>query len=168
MTTDSRCAGEIPCYLNDNGECVATDEWMCTRPQWTHGHPLRVVTLCSGYDSQCLALDEPFPFSVTTRESASNQEFLITYKTMKAKPRIRKITPRECFRLMGVGEAQIDVILSAVSNSAAYVLAGNSIVAGGHYTDENGNVNGVLYNIFRKLLIETGRDKQPNDQLTLF
>lgn len=57
MTTDSRCAGAIPCYLNDNGECVATDEWMCTRPQWTHEHPLRVVTLCSGYDSQCLALD---------------------------------------------------------------------------------------------------------------
>lgn len=87
---------------------------------------------------------------------------------MRAKPRIRKITPRECFRLMGVGEAQIDIILSAVSNSAAYVLAGNSIVAGGNYTDEDGNVDGVLYNIFRKLLIETGRDKQPNEQLTLF
>ena len=84
------------------------------------------------------------------------------------KARIRKITPRECFRLMGVGETQIDTILSVVSNSAAYALAGNSIVAGGNYTDENGNVDGVLYNIFRKLLIETGRDKQPNDQLTLF
>lgn len=35
-------------------------------------------------------------------------------------------------------------------------------------TDENGNVDGVLYNIFRKLLVETGRDKQPNDQLSLF
>lgn len=57
MVTDSRCAGAIPCYLNDNGECVATEEWMCTRPQWAREHPLRVVTLCSGYDSQCLALD---------------------------------------------------------------------------------------------------------------
>lgn len=84
------------------------------------------------------------------------------------KARIRKITPRECFRLMGVGEAQIDTILSVVSNSAAYALADNSIVAGGNYTDENGNVDGVLYNIFRKLLLETGRDKQENDQLTLF
>ena len=73
MTTDKRCAGDIPCYLNDNGECVAT-----------------------------------------------------------------------------------------------YALAGNSIVADGNYTDENGNVDGVLYNIFRKLLVETGRDKQPNDQLSLF
>lgn len=49
-----------------------------------------------------------------------------------------------------------------------YIASGNSIVAGGNYTDEDGNVDGVLYNIFRKLLIETGRDKQPNDQLTLF
>ena len=26
-------------------------------PQYDHEHPLRVVTLCSGYDSQCLALE---------------------------------------------------------------------------------------------------------------
>ena len=43
--------------------------------------------------------------------------------------RIRKLTPRECFRLMGVGEAEIDMLLSSgISNSQLYKLAGNSIV----------------------------------------
>ena len=42
--------------------------------------------------------------------------------------RIRKLTPRECFRLMGVDEPDIDTLLSAgISNSQLYKLAGNSI-----------------------------------------
>lgn len=43
--------------------------------------------------------------------------------------RIRKLTPRECFRLMGVQEHDIDTLLNAgISNSQLYKLAGNSIV----------------------------------------
>lgn len=43
--------------------------------------------------------------------------------------RIRKLTPRTCFRLMGVAENDIDAIInSGLSNSAQYKLAGNSIV----------------------------------------
>ena len=43
--------------------------------------------------------------------------------------RIRKLTPRECFRLMGVSDRDIDTLLSAgISNSQLYKLAGNSIV----------------------------------------
>ena len=43
--------------------------------------------------------------------------------------RIRKLTPRECFRLMGVSERDIDTLLNAgISNSQLYKLAGNSIV----------------------------------------
>jgi len=53
--------------------------------------------------------------------------------------RIRKLTPREALRLMDVSENDIDIILSEVSNTQAYKLAGNSIV-----------VN-VLVEIFRKL-----------------
>ena len=68
--------------------------------------------------------------------------------------RIRKPTPRECFRLMDVDDADIDKIqATGLSNSAQYKLAGNSIV-----------VN-VLYHIFRKLLIETENESQ---QLSLF
>lgn len=68
--------------------------------------------------------------------------------------RIRKLTPRECFRLMGVDDKDIDKIQAAgVSNSAQYKLAGNSIVVD------------VLFHIFRKMFIETDNEGQ---QLTLF
>ena len=43
--------------------------------------------------------------------------------------RIRKLTPRECFRLMGMRDADIDKIQEAgISNTQQYKLAGNSIV----------------------------------------
>ena len=71
--------------------------------------------------------------------------------------RIRKLTPRECFRLMGVAEKDIDTIQSSsVSKSAQYRLAGNSIVVD------------TLYHILRKLLVETAPEHQPGEQLTLF
>ena len=42
--------------------------------------------------------------------------------------RIRKLTPTECFRLMGVDDKDIDTLLNAsISNSQLYKLAGNSI-----------------------------------------
>lgn len=65
--------------------------------------------------------------------------------------RIRKLTPKECFRLMGVEDRDIDRMqASGLSNSAQYKLAGNSIVVD------------VLYHIFRKLLVETqNEDTQP-------
>lgn len=68
--------------------------------------------------------------------------------------RIRKLTPRECFRLMGVDDSDIDKIQAAgISNSAQYKLAGNSIVVD------------VLYHIFRKMFVEKDNE---NRQLTLF
>lgn len=68
--------------------------------------------------------------------------------------RIRKLTPRECFRLMGVDDADIDKIqASGISNSQQYKCAGNSIVVD------------VLYHIFRKMFCEVENE---NDQLTLF
>ena len=73
---------------------------------------------------------------------------------MHPKYRIRKLTPRECFRLMDVDDADIDKIQGAgISNSQQYKLAGNSIV-----------VN-VLYHIFRKMFVEQGNEEQ---QLKLF
>ena len=70
------------------------------------------------------------------------------------KIRIRKLTPKECFRLMGVEDKDIDKIQkSGLSNSAQYKLAGNSIVVD------------VLYHLFRKMFVETHNESQ---QLTLF
>ena len=43
--------------------------------------------------------------------------------------RIRKLTPKECFRLMGLTDEEIHMIQSlGISNSQQYKLAGNSIV----------------------------------------
>lgn len=71
--------------------------------------------------------------------------------------RIRKLTPRECFRLMGVDDQDIDKIqASGISNSGQYKLAGNSIVVD------------VLYHIFRKMFIQTEADIEKGEQLTLF
>lgn len=68
--------------------------------------------------------------------------------------RIRKLTPRECFRLMGVDDADIDKIqASGISNSQQYKCAGNSIVVD------------VLYHLFRKMFCETKPEMQ---QPTLF
>ena len=73
--------------------------------------------------------------------------------------RIRKLTPRECFRLMGVDDKDIDKMQAAgISQSGQYKLAGNSIVVD------------VLFHIFRKMFIETEEpdfDGNPT-QLTLF
>ncbi len=68
--------------------------------------------------------------------------------------RIRKLTPRECFRLMGVSEEDIDKIqASGVSKTQQYKMAGNSIVVD------------VLLHIFRKMFINK---KDENQQLSLF
>ena len=42
--------------------------------------------------------------------------------------RIRKLTPRECFRLMGVRDEDFEKIAKNQSNASLYHLAGDSIV----------------------------------------
>lgn len=67
---------------------------------------------------------------------------------------IRKLTPRECLRLMDVDEQDIDKIQQAgISNSQQYKLAGNSIVVS------------TLYHIFRKLFIDTEAEYKRGDIL---
>ena len=81
--------------------------------------------------------------------------------------RIRKLTPRECFRLMDVDEPDINKLLNAknekeqqlISDSQLYKLAGNSIV-----------VSCMEY-MFRNLFIgvpEEEKRKQEPVQLNLF
>lgn len=66
--------------------------------------------------------------------------------------RIRKLTPRECFRLMDVDDRDIDKIQAAgISNSQQYKMAGNSIVVA------------CLFYIFDKLFTDT-----KTTELTLF
>lgn len=68
--------------------------------------------------------------------------------------RIRKLTPRECYRLMDVPERNIDRLLAAgIAKSHHYKLAGNSIVVS------------CLYHIFKNLFTDAIPD---NQQLSLF
>lgn len=68
--------------------------------------------------------------------------------------RIRKLTERECFRLMGLNDSEIDTIQAAgISRSQQYKLAGNSIV-----------VN-CLAGIFRQLFVGNFNEAQ---QMELF
>lgn len=68
--------------------------------------------------------------------------------------RIRKLTPRECFRLQDVSESDIDKMLNAkIAKTNLYKLAGNSICIS------------PMYHIFRKLFIQKECESQ---QLELF
>lgn len=81
-------------------------------------------------------------------------DYKAPYCVYEPQVRIRKLTPRECFRLMGVDDEDIDKIqASGISNSSQYKLAGNSIVVD------------VLYHIFRKAFVEKDNESQ---QLTFF
>jgi DNA (cytosine-5)-methyltransferase 1 len=73
--------------------------------------------------------------------------------------RIRSLTPRECFRLMGVDDADIDKIQeTGISRTRQVALAGNSIVVD------------VLAEIFRTLFDENAPENNESKphQLTLF
>ena len=63
--------------------------------------------------------------------------------------RIRKLTPRECWRLMGVKDEQFDK-LHDISNSQLYKMAGNSIVVD------------VLMGIFKNIFEPTEQKGQMN------
>ena len=70
---------------------------------------------------------------------------------------MRKLTPRECFRLMDVSDSDIDKIQAAgISKTQQYKLAGNSIVVS------------CLYHIFRKMFLDLGNEQLGYVQLSLF
>lgn len=98
------------------------------------------------------------------------KEQLLEYFSQRI--RVRKMTPREAFKLMDVDDVDIDKVMNAtetvtlkngttktkkaVSKTACYKLAGNSICVS------------CLYHIFRTLFIpDQPENKQPT-QLTLF
>lgn len=90
----------------------------------------------------------------TTGISPAVMENHGTITAIPDKVRIRKLTPRECFRLMGVKDKYItQLIEGGISNSQLYKMAGNSIVVD------------VLEYIFTQLLIA---DQRKEKQLELF
>lgn len=88
-------------------------------------------------------------------ETTKSKEFIEQIRGhKKMEYRIRKLTPKECFRLMDVDDEDIDKIQAAgISNSQQYKMAGNSIVVA------------CLYHLFRKMFTETHNEDR---QLTLW
>lgn len=84
---------------------------------------------------------DPQGLSPTINTAQGGQREVKILETTQEAYRIRKLTPRECFRLMGFADAEFDRI-KGVSNTQLYKQAGNSIV-----------VN-VLTAIFNRLLTE--------------
>lgn len=87
-----------------------------------------------------------------TRPKGKGWEYVQFEDGRRGWVRLRKLTPRECFRLQGVREEQIDTLLNAgISDSQLYKLAGNSICVD------------CMVGIFRNAF-----STEEHDQLTLF
>lgn len=62
--------------------------------------------------------------------------------------RIRKLTPKECFRLMGFNDEDVDILIeNGISNAQIYKMAGNSIVV-----DVLEEIYCELFNTYSKVL----------------
>lgn len=97
----------------------------------------------------------PSKQSLSMRPNGKGWVFVKTEDGRLAWIRIRKLTPRECFRLMDVDETNIDKIRNAgISDSQQYRMAGNSIVVA------------CMEGIFRNLFDE--EEPEQVGQLTLF
>lgn len=107
----------------------------------------------------CIGLAQKNAYKGSVKEPAPTASTLISARPNNVYGestdyRIRRLTPRECLRLMDVDDSDIDKLIAAgISNTQLYKMAGNSIV-----------VN-VLYHIFRKMFVNKENE---NIQLTLF
>lgn len=102
---------------NDRGVCVGTYQYA------------KSDTFMNGKDRLQLGKEVSDTLQTTPKEG-------ICYSNL----RIRKLTPLECFRLMGVKDEDYYKIAKNQSNSSLYHLAGDSIVVG------------VLMSIFKELI----------------
>ena len=128
---------------------------------WSTDHLSPALTTMGGGNREPLIIvTNPKPITMAkkeTKKESKQNKIELPPELQGKKFRIRKLTPRECFRLMGVDDADIDKIqASGLSNSAQYKLAGNSIVVD------------VLFHIFRKLFIEPEQEVRPGEQFSLF
>ena len=77
--------------------------------------------------------------SIQTLDTADNKGVLMP------DCRIRKLTPKECWRLMGISDEDFEKAQQVNSNSQLYKQAGNAIVVD------------VLYHLFKELFIKAGK-----------
>ena len=124
-----------------------------------HGMPPAVIDNLgsykpNGYNGSCVIGEGGI--APTVRENHGE-----VTAVMHPKYRIRKLTPRECFRLMDVDDADIDKIQGAgICNSQQYKLAGNSIVVNVlygkiFYMEVINNISGMPIHILEHVLTLT-------------
>lgn len=162
----------LPCFLTH----IRTDE--CRRIKPKDAKMFRMLFTpprtdgCSGtLDTSSLTnlimIKTNYNMELTYHEHPTKEQLL---EYFSRRIRVRKMTPREAFRLMDVDDADIDKIMNAeetiilkngttktkkaISKTACYKLAGNSIVVD------------VLYHIFYQMFIAEPPKPQPR-QLTL-
>lgn len=76
-----------------------------------------------------LRATKPSKKSLSMKPSGKGWQYVMTEDGRMAWIRLRKLTCRECLRLMDVDEEKIDIMLNAgISDSQLYKMAGNSIV----------------------------------------
>ena len=135
------------------------------------GYANTITTFCS-VDNWILELKNNDNMNELVYHEHPTKEQLLEYFSRRI--RVRKMTPREAMRLMDVDDADIDKIMNAtetvtlksgkvktkkaISKTALYKLAGNSIVVS------------CLYHIFRTLFIpdQPENNNSHPKQLTLF
>lgn len=120
-------------YLSDKVKCITDD--IFDRNKVDVDNPYNAVELTKGV-SQAKRVYGINGLSVTLKSGSGG----LGAKTglYKVENRIRKLTPKECFRLMGFEDRDIEVC-KGISNTQLYKMAGNSIVVD------------VLYYIFKEL-----------------
>ena len=91
---------------------------------------------------------KPSQKSLSMRPNGKGWMFVQTEDGKLAWIRIRKLTPRECGRLMDVDEDKLDIMLNAgISDSQLYRMFGNSIVVA--------CMEGIFRNLFSTEEVET-------------
>ena len=159
QSTDPDCAGTIIAGINAKNHYYtmevepinATEDGLATTLTTAHHYAGNIVAPKRGQTEMGVrvALQVDIEVFEETDESGKKRHYImregkrvsVFYQDGKVF-RIRKLTPRECFRLMDVDDRDIDKIQAAgISNSQQYKMAGNSIVVS------------CLYHIFDKLFI---------------
>lgn len=88
-----------------------------------------VANLCKagvkGYNEMNGRIYDPNGLSTTIRANSGGHNEI---KIIQPDYRVRKLTPKECWRLMGFDDDSFDRAAQKVSNSQLYKQAGNSIV----------------------------------------
>lgn len=132
------------------------------------GYSNTITTLCC-VDNQIMELKDNENMNDLVYHPHPTKEQLLEYFSRRM--RVRKMTPREAFRLMDVDDVDIDKIMNAeesvtlkngivktkkaISKTACYKLAGNSIVVS------------CLYHIFYQMFIVESPEP-PVKQFTIF